>query len=142
MARITVEDCLKKLPNKFELSVLASYRAKEISKGAAIQIERNNDKNSVISLREIASEHINANKLKQAYIQSLQLHIASNDVPTEDVDKSEKKLHIDAKDDIVSDELMEREFISLDEDEEVFSEIEDLEIDSVIDDISEEDEEK
>jgi DNA-directed RNA polymerase subunit omega len=135
MARITVEDCFKKLGNKFELSVLASYRAKEISKGAATEIERNNDKNSVLALREIASEHINVTNLRQAYVQSLQLYIPSNDVESKVTEQEAKAA---AKDDVVpSDELIEREFISVDDGEN--STLEDLEIDSAVDDISEED---
>jgi DNA-directed RNA polymerase subunit omega len=133
MARITVEDCFKKLGNKFELSVLASYRAKEISKGAATEIERNNDKNSVLALREIASEHVDISKLRHAYLQSLQLYIPSNDVESKVTEQEAKAA---AKDDAIpSEDLIEREFISVDDGEN--STLEDLEIDSVVDDISE-----
>ena len=124
MARITVEDCFKNLGNKFELSVLSSYRAQEISKGAVVEIERRNDTNPVVALREIASEHIDVVKLRQAYIQNLQLYIANNDVMTEEtLDKLEEEMHGDAKD-----TLIEREFISLDEEDN--TPIEDLEVDS------------
>jgi len=129
MARITVEDCFKKLGNKFELSILASYRAKEISRGAPIDIERDNDKNAVISLREIASEHINVSKLRQAYTQSLQLYVPSSDVASED-DHDDDAREASSS----SDELIESEFISFDEEDN--SSTEDLEIDSVEDSIS------
>ena len=144
MARITVEDCFKKLGNKFELSILASYRAKEISKGAAIEIKRNNDKNSVVSLREIANEYVDISQLRQAYVQSLQLYVPSNDVVTENSDIETQN---NVKEDLSpSDELIESEFISLDEEED--SLIEDLEIDPVVvdpaskEDIEEDSEEK
>ena len=117
MARITVEDCFKMLSNKFELSILASYRAKEISKGAAIGIERNNDKNSVISLREIASDHVDIAKLRKAYIQSLQLHISSNDDIAEHRDTLNDKIHNQEKEEHSSDEFIENEFIAFDEEE-------------------------
>ncbi len=56
MARVTVEDCVDKVPNRFELVMLAAHRAREISAGAPITVERDNDKNPVVSLREIADE--------------------------------------------------------------------------------------
>ena len=56
MARVTVEDCVDKVPNRFELVMLASHRARELASGAPITIDRDNDKNPVVSLREIADE--------------------------------------------------------------------------------------
>ena len=56
MARVTVEDCVDKVPNRFELVMLAAHRAREISSGAPLTIDRDNDKNPVVSLREIAEE--------------------------------------------------------------------------------------
>ena len=139
MARITTEDCFKKLNNKFELSILSSYRAKEISKGAPTEVGRRNDKNSVIALREIASEHVSIPKLRRAYIQSLQLCIPSNDVAEEDSKKLDEKTQDDeSKENLPpSDELIESEFISVDEEDSCS--IEDLEIDSIAGHISEED---
>ena len=139
MARITVEDCFKKLNNKFELSILSSYRAKEISKGAATEVDRKNDKNSVIALREIASEHVNIPKLRRAYIQSLQLCISSDGVVDEDSKKLDEKTQNDELKDAFShsDEFIQSEFISIDEEDNCS--IENLEIDSVADHISEED---
>jgi DNA-directed RNA polymerase subunit omega len=124
MARITVEDCFNSLGSKFELSVLASYRAQEISKGAVSEIDRRNDTNTVVALREIASEHIDVTTLRHAYVKSLQLYIANNDVITEvKSDALEEEIQTDAKD------LIEREFISLDEEDDDAS-IEDLEVDA------------
>ena len=56
MARVTVEDCVDKVPNRFELVMLAAHRAREISSGSALTVDRDNDKNPVVSLREIADE--------------------------------------------------------------------------------------
>ena len=56
MARVTVEDCVDKIPNRFDLVMLASHRAREISSGSAITVDRDNDKNPVVALREIADE--------------------------------------------------------------------------------------
>ena len=70
MARITVEDCLKKMPNRFELVLLAAQRAKQISSGSPLTIDRDNDKNSVVSLREIADKTISLPGLEEHLIQS------------------------------------------------------------------------
>ena len=72
MARVTVEDCVEKVPNRFSLVLLAAHRARAISTGAAIQIDRDNDKNPVVSLREIAEDAVNADDLKETLIGTLQ----------------------------------------------------------------------
>ena len=72
MARVTVEDCVLKIPNRFELVMLASQRAREISSGAAISIDRDNDKNPVIALREIADTDISTDNLKESLIKNYQ----------------------------------------------------------------------
>ncbi|MEM9871950.1 MAG: DNA-directed RNA polymerase subunit omega, partial [Pseudomonadota bacterium] len=64
MARVTVEDCVDKVPNRFELVMLAAHRAREISSGAPITVDRDNDKNPVVSLREIADETQSAEELR------------------------------------------------------------------------------
>ncbi|MEQ9116330.1 MAG: DNA-directed RNA polymerase subunit omega [Rickettsiales bacterium] len=71
MARVTVEDCMDKLDSRFELVTIASYRAKEINKGAKSLVENDNDKNAVLALREIASEKIDPQQLKEKFIQTL-----------------------------------------------------------------------
>lgn len=106
MARVTVEDCVDKVPNRFELVLLAAYRAREIAAGAPITVERNNDKNPVVSLREIAEETQRADDLRERLIESNQSQIevdepeedqmallmgAEADKPAED-DLSEEKL--------------------------------------------------
>ena len=72
MARVTVEDCIDKVDNRFELVLLASHRARLISQGAAITIDRDNDKNPVVALREIADETVRPKLLSESLIQSMQ----------------------------------------------------------------------
>ncbi len=72
MARVTVEDCVDKVENRFELVLLASHRARTISAGAPITIDRDNDKNPVVALREIADEKISPEDLKEDFIHSMQ----------------------------------------------------------------------
>ena len=106
MARVTVEDCVDKVPNRFELVMLAAHRAREISAGAAITVDRDNDKNPVVSLREIADETQSADELRERLIEANQTQIevdepeedamallmgAEPDKPAED-DLSEEKL--------------------------------------------------
>jgi DNA-directed RNA polymerase subunit omega len=75
MARVTVEDCIDKVDNRFELVLLASHRARQISQGAGITIDRDNDKNPVVALREIADETLSPEDLKEDLIHSLQKHV-------------------------------------------------------------------
>ncbi len=75
MARVTVEDCIDKVENRFELVLLASHRARLVSQGAAITIDRDNDKNPVVALREIADETLSPDDLKEDLIHSLQKHV-------------------------------------------------------------------
>ena len=106
MARVTVEDCVDKVPNRFELVMLSAHRAREISSGAAITVDRDNDKNPVVALREIAEETQSADELRERLIESNQTQIevdepeedqmallmgAESDKPADD-DMSEEKL--------------------------------------------------
>ena len=83
MARVTVEDCVDKVPNRFELVMLAAHRARELSSGAEISIDRDNDKNPVVALREIAEETLTSDALREAAIESHQRQIEV-DEPEED----------------------------------------------------------
>ena len=74
MARVTVEDCVDKIPNRFDLVLLASQRARQISGGADLTIDRDRDKNPVVALREIAGKALKADELREDYIKSLQRH--------------------------------------------------------------------
>ncbi|MCF6198895.1 MAG: DNA-directed RNA polymerase subunit omega [Hyphomicrobiaceae bacterium] len=75
MARVTVEDCVDKVTNRFELILLASHRSRMISSGSGLTIERDNDKNPVVALREIAEERISPEDMKEDLIHSLQKHV-------------------------------------------------------------------
>ena len=79
MARVTVEDCIEKVENRFELIIAASQRAREISNGVQIEVDKDNDKNTVISLREIGDGAITYDDLKERYLKSLQKVVINND---------------------------------------------------------------
>jgi DNA-directed RNA polymerase subunit omega len=83
MARVTVEDCVDKVPNRFELVMLAAHRAREITAGSPLTIDRDNDKNPVVALREIADETQGAENLRERLIESHQTQIEV-DQPEED----------------------------------------------------------
>ena len=72
MARVTVEDCVDKIPNRFDLVLMAAQRARQISGGAELTIDRDRDKNPVVALREIAEETVTPPQLEEALVQSLQ----------------------------------------------------------------------
>ena len=79
MARVTVEDCVDKVPNRFQLVMLAAQRARDLSVGAQITVDRDNDKNPVVALREIAEETVGVPDLEEAVIQGLQRHADTDD---------------------------------------------------------------
>ncbi|MGR3542506.1 MAG: DNA-directed RNA polymerase subunit omega [Hasllibacter sp.] len=83
MARVTVEDCVDKVPNRFELVMLAAHRAREIATGAPLSVDRDRDKNPVVALREIAEETQSAEELRERQIEALQTQIEV-DEPEED----------------------------------------------------------
>lgn len=83
MARVTVEDCVEKVPNRFELVLLAAQRSRDVSAGAEITIDRDNDKNPVVALREIAEETIDHAVLTESLVRSLQ-KVAEVDEPEEE----------------------------------------------------------
>ncbi len=86
MARVTVEDCVTKIPNRFELVMLAAQRARSIAAGAELTLERDNDKNPVVALREIADETIDLDDLSEGLIKSLQKHIEMDEPEEDEVD--------------------------------------------------------
>jgi DNA-directed RNA polymerase subunit omega len=85
MARVTVEDCIDKVENRFDLVLLASHRARMISSGAQITVDRDNDKNPVVALREIAEETISPGDLKEDLIHSLQKYVEVDEPEAESV---------------------------------------------------------
>ena len=96
MARVTVEDCIDKVSNRFELVLLASHRSRQISAGSEISVDRDNDKNPVVALREIADEQLSPGDLKEDLIHSLQKHV--------EVDEPEE-LEVEAPDAIMTSEM-------------------------------------
>ena len=85
MARVTVEDCVDKVENRFELVLLASHRARLISSGAQLTIDRDRDKNPVVALREIADETIHPDDLKEQLIHSMQKYVEVDEPEAEAV---------------------------------------------------------
>ncbi len=85
MARVTVEDCIDKVENRFELVLIASHRARMISAGSQIMVDRDNDKNPVVSLREIAESRLAPEDLKEDFIHSLQKHVEVDEPEAEAV---------------------------------------------------------
>lgn len=85
MARVTVEDCIDKVENRFDLVLLASHRARMISSGAPMTVARDNDKNPVIALREIADETVSPDDLKEDFIHSLQRYVEVDEPEPETV---------------------------------------------------------
>ena len=83
MARVTVEDCVLKVPNRFELVLLAAQRARNVSAGAPLTVDRDNDKNPVVALREIAEETVEFAELEDGLVKGLQKYVES-DEPEED----------------------------------------------------------
>ena len=118
MARVTVEDCIDKVDNRFELVLLAGHRARQISQGAQITVPRDNDNNPVVALREIADETLSPDDLKEDLIHSLQKHVEV-DEPESDgqelTDQSAANASTDAdepEDAIVFDRMSEEELLA------------------------------
>jgi DNA-directed RNA polymerase subunit omega len=89
MARVTVEDCVEKLPNRFELVMVAAQRARKIGSGASLTLDRDNDKNPVVALREIAENTVDVEELKEEIIRGKQRIIAMDDDGEDVVDSME-----------------------------------------------------
>lgn len=94
MARVTVEDCVEKIPNRYELLLIAAQRAKDISAGAPINVERDNDKNSVVALREIAEEKADIEDLQKSMVIGLQKYVEVEEPEEEELEilAAEKEL--------------------------------------------------
>jgi DNA-directed RNA polymerase subunit omega len=96
VARVTVEDCIDKVDNRFELVLLASHRARQISQGASIMVDRDNDKNPVVALREIADEVLSPGDLKEDLIHSLQKHVEVDEPEAQDAPEVADKAGVPA----------------------------------------------
>ncbi|MBS40895.1 MAG: DNA-directed RNA polymerase subunit omega [Rhodospirillales bacterium] len=86
MARVTVEDCVERIPNRFELVIMAAQRSRELSVGSELTVDRDNDKNPVVALREIADETIETSELEEELILGLQHH-GDTDDPEEEAEE-------------------------------------------------------
>lgn len=105
MARVTVEDCVMKIPNRFELVLLAGQRARDISSGGKLTVERDNDKNPVVALREIADETIHLEGLRQALVQGLQKQVDVDEPEEEEIDvMAARELAMDVNNTVLDDE--------------------------------------
>ena len=85
MARVTVEDCVTKVPNRFDLVLYAAHRSRQISAGEELTVEEDRDKNPVIALREIAEETIPAEDLRESLITSMQRHVEVDEPETDEL---------------------------------------------------------
>ena len=85
MARVTVEDCVTKVPNRFDLVMVASQRSREIASGEELTVERDNDKDPVVALREIADETVPVDTLREAMIRGMQKHVELDEPEDDDM---------------------------------------------------------
>ncbi len=94
MARVTVEDCIDKIPNRYELLMVAAQRAKDIASGAPITVARDNDKNTVVALREIADETVSIEELQKSLVMGLQKYVEVEEPEEEELEimAAEKEL--------------------------------------------------
>jgi len=113
MARVTVEDCVDKVENRFELVLLAAHRARMISSGSPLTIDRDNDKNPVVALREIADETVSPGDLKEDLIHSLQKYVDVDEPELDNVPLiGAAGAGVDADDtEVVSDRMTEEELL-------------------------------
>lgn len=103
MARVTVEDCVDKIPNRFDLVLAAGFRARQLSGGAEPLLERDRDKNPVVALREIAAKSLKPEDIKEDYIRSLQKHA--------EVDEPEPTPEEDVREDVQHRQVTEEELL-------------------------------
>ena len=94
MARVTVEDCIDKIPNRYELLMVAAQRARDLSAGAPLTVARDNDKNSVVALREIAEETVSIEELQRSLVMGLQKYVEVEEPEEEELEilAAEKEL--------------------------------------------------
>ena len=94
MARVKVEDCVEKIPNRYELLLVAAQRAKDISSGSPIRVDRDNDKNSVVALREIAENQADVEELQKSLVMGLQKYVEVEEPEEEELEilAAEKEL--------------------------------------------------
>ncbi len=141
MARVTVEDCVVKVPNRFELVLLAAQRAREVTSGAPLTLDRDDDKNPVVALREIADETIQLAHLKDSLVRGMQKHIEM-DEPEETPDLEQTLFGIaDPTGSVIGEDEIDEEAVEdeLDEDMLAIEDEEEIEIEPGEEPVAEED---
>ena len=109
MARVTVEDCVQRIPNRFDLVMIAAQRGRSIGAGAPLSVDRDNDKNAVVALREIAEGTVNLKDLENDLIQSLQKVVEVEEPPEEEMDllAIQRELSVEQSEAQVDEEIIE-----------------------------------
>ena len=138
MARVTVEDCVVKVPNRFELVLLAAQRAREITAGATLTLDRDDDKNPVVALREIADETIELDHLQDAVVRGMQKHVEMDE--PEEAPELETALFgvADPTGSVIGEEEIDEEAVEDELEEDMLSVEDESELDSAPDDDEEE----
>lgn len=111
MARVTVEDCVDKIDSRFDLILLASHRARTLSSGASLLVERDNDKNPVVALREIADSKLTPEDMREDLIHSLQKHVEVDEPETETSPALNTAAASDTAADVQFDRMTEEELL-------------------------------
>lgn len=140
MARVTVEDCVLKVPNRFELVLLAAQRARDVAAGSPLTVDRDNDKNPVVALREIADDTVQVENLRNGVIQGLQRHVEVDELEEDEFEQLEaRQLSSELGDPSPAEEIdadvlsVEEESSTLDEESDALS-AEDLGAEEALDD--------
>ena len=134
MARVTVEDCVIKVPNRFDLVLLAAQRAREIASGAPLTVERDDDKNPVIALREVAEETIALDHLKDSLVRGMQKHVEM-DEPEETPDLEQTLFGIaDPTGPVIGEDLVDEEAVEEELEEDMLAVADENDIDLSDDD--------
>jgi len=144
MARVTVEDCVLKVPNRFELVLLAAQRAREITSGAPLSVDRDDDKNPVVALREIADETVGLDHLKNSVVRGMQKHVEIDEPEeTHEVELDTTLFGVAAPSVLIEAEDVEAEDVEAEDVEAEDVEAEDVEAEDVeAEDLEEEDAEE
>jgi DNA-directed RNA polymerase subunit omega len=129
MARVTVEDCVLKVPNRFELVMLAAHRARDLAAGAALTVDRDNDKNPVVALREIADETLGVDALRENVIKGMQKLVEPDEPEEEEMDALAAQQLAAAGGELAGGAAEAEE--EGEDDDELLAEVEDVEADSV-----------
>ena len=133
MARVTVEDCIDKIPNRYELLMIATQRAKDISAGAPIMVSRDNDKNPVVALREIAEEKVNIEELQKSLVLGLQKYVEVEEPEDEEIEILAAEKELAGLDEQLSNVMLDSEMSSnmqIHEDDDAL----DMDVDETVDD--------